>query len=64
MSGDIAKLFDDVEQDIKIFEQDCDDNNADLYLLADLKLKYLMTVALKEIVINLHEISHYGIGTD
>ena len=64
MSGDIAKLFDDVEQSIKIFEQDCDDSNADLYLLADLKLKYLMTVALKEIVINLHEISHFGIGTD
>lgn len=64
MSSDIAKLFDDVEQDIKILEQDCNDNNADLYLLTDLKLKYLMTVALKEIVINLHEISHFGIGTD
>ena len=64
MSSDISELFNDIENDIKMLDETAEDNDFERYRMAELKLKYLMTVALKEIVINLHEISHFGIGTD
>lgn len=64
MSSDIMKMLNDVESEVQYFSDICEDSDSERYRVLNLKLKYLEIIALKEIVTNLYEISHFGIGTD